>query len=281
MIGWPTPPPAFIDVRATEHERRVAPAEPERIRERDPRAHVPRLVRDVIERALRIRPLEVDRRRQDAGLERADAQQRLERPGRAEQVTRHRLRGGHRDAIDVRPEDRADRARLGGIARRACWSRARSDNRRRPARARHRRARAACSAARPRRPRSGSPRGRRRRWSRSRARWPRIVAPRARACSSSSSTSTAAPSPITKPSRSRSKGRLAAAGASLRVESARIAPKPASATCVAAASLPPASITSASPRSISRADSPIEWAPEVHALTWQRFGPRRPLRIAT
>src|SRR5712691_8174317 len=55
-----------------------------------------------------------------------------------------------------------------------------------------------------------------------------------------------APSPMTKPSRSLSQGRLAWAGSSLRVESARIAANPPTPIGVMAASVPPAIITSAS-----------------------------------
>ena len=61
-----------------------------------------------------------------------------------------------------------------------------------------------------------------------------------------------APSPITKPSRWASKGREARWGSSLRVESARMEQNPAVPRGVIAASLPPAIITSASPRWISR-----------------------------
>ena len=63
---------------------------------------------------------------------------------------------------------------------------------------------------------------------RARSRRPRpgCGAPRRSAWPSSSSTSTAAPSAMTKPSRPWSNGRLAPAGSSLRVDSARIAAKP-------------------------------------------------------
>ena len=54
-----------------------------------------------------------------------------------------------------------------------------------------------------------------------------------------------------------SHGREAVAGSSFLVESARIAANPAIDSGVTAASLPPAIITSASPRSITRNDSPI------------------------
>ena len=101
----------------------------------------------------------------------------------------------------------------------------------------------------------------------------RAVAPRRRACSSLSRTSTPAPSPITKPSRSWSNGRLARCGSSFRVERARALPKPASAIGVMVASLPPATITSASPARMRRSASPIACAPEAHAETVPKFGP--------
>jgi hypothetical protein len=62
---------------------------------------------------------------------------------------------------------------------------------------------------------------------------------------------TPAPSPTMKPSRSLSKGRLARAGSSLRVDSARSAPKPPMLIGVIAASEPPAIMASAAPRRIT------------------------------
>ena len=90
-------------------------------------------------------------------------------------------------------------------------------------------------------------------------------APRAFACSYSSSTRTPAPSPSTKPSRSTSHGRLAVAGSSLRVDSARAAQKPPMPSALTVASAPPAIMTSASPYSISRAASPMLWFAVEHA----------------
>ena len=96
---------------------------------------------------------------------------------------------------------------------------------------------------------------------------PKIVAPRALACSSSSSTRHPAPSPMTKPSRVASKGLLAPSGSSFRVDMAFIAANPAIVRGVTAASVPPASIRSTSPRSMNRAASPMAWALEAHAET--------------
>ena len=84
------------------------------------------------------------------------------------------------------------------------------------------------------------------------------------------------PSPITKPSRSRSNGREARAGSSLRVESARMEQNPPTPRGVMAASLPPAIITSASPRWMSRKESPIAWALVVQAVQVAEFGPLAP-----
>ena len=88
-----------------------------------------------------------------------------------------------------------------------------------------------------------------------------------------------APSPRTKPSRSRSQGRDAVAGSSLRVESARIAAKPPTASGVTTASEPPAIITSASPRRMMFAASPIACADVAQAVATAEFGPLAPVRI--
>ena len=70
-----------------------------------------------------------------------------------------------------------------------------------------------------------------------------------------------------KPSRSLSNGREAAAGSSLRRESAWSAANPAMEMGLTAASAPPASMTSASPRSMMRMALPMLWRPEAHAET--------------
>ena len=99
------------------------------------------------------------------------------------------------------------------------------------------------------------------------------------ACPYSSSTIAPAPSPSTKPSRSLSQGRLAPAGSSLRVESARAEAKPPIASSVTVASAPPATITSASPRRIDLPASPMQCVEVVHAVTIAMFGPLAPSRI--
>mmetsp|Transcript_16115 Transcript_16115/g.40561 ORF Transcript_16115/g.40561 Transcript_16115/m.40561 type:complete len:319 (-) Transcript_16115:252-1208(-) len=106
-------------------------------------------------------------------------------------------------------------------------------------------------------------------------------APRALACSSDSSSSTPAPSPMTKPDRSASKGRLAVCGESLAVvHMARMLVKPAKPSGVTAASVPPASITSASPSWMYFAASPIACVPVAHALTTAKLGPLAPSSMA-
>ena len=78
-----------------------------------------------------------------------------------------------------------------------------------------------------------------------------------------------------------SNGREAFSGASLRVESARIAQKPPTPSGVIAASEPPAIIATASPRWIRRNESPTAWAPLVQAVAVAELGPLAPLRIET
>ena len=87
---------------------------------------------------------------------------------------------------------------------------------------------------------------------------------------------------MTKPSRSVSHGRLAACGSLSRlVDSALQALNPAIPISEIGASAPPATMTSASPKAISRAASPIAWAPVEQAVTTAWFGPLKPNRIDT
>ena len=86
-----------------------------------------------------------------------------------------------------------------------------------------------------------------------------------------------APSPITNPSRSLSHGREAAGGLSLKaVDSARAAANPATPMRHIAASVPPATMTSASPSWMSRVASPMACAPVEQAVTTEWFGPLKP-----
>ena len=71
---------------------------------------------------------------------------------------------------------------------------------------------------------------------------------------------------MTKPSRFLSKGRLASAGASFRVDTARMAMNPPSPSGVSAASAPPAITASWSPSRIARNASPMACVPDEQAL---------------
>src|SRR4029450_2910806 len=89
------------------------------------------------------------------------------------------------------------------------------------------------------------------------------------------------PSPMMNPSRSRSNGRLAFDGASLRVDSARIAPNPPTPIGVIAASDPPAIMTSAALRLMISQASPMACAEAEQAVHVAVLGPFAPQRIET
>ena len=90
-----------------------------------------------------------------------------------------------------------------------------------------------------------------------------------------------APSPMTKPSRALSHGRLARVGSSLRVVIARAAQNDAMPSGHSAASVPPATITSAWPERMRTIASPIALAAVAHAVATADAGPRRPYLIDT
>ena len=75
-----------------------------------------RLVRHVVEIALRIRVAVVDRRREHALVERADAHHRLDRTSGSEEMPEHGLRRRDGELVRMRAEHRLDRLRLGEIA---------------------------------------------------------------------------------------------------------------------------------------------------------------------
>src|SRR4051812_21761243 len=107
-------------------------------------------------------------------------------------------------------------------------------------------------------------------------------APRACADSMSSSTSITAPSPSTKPARSLSNGREAFSGSSwCSLVSAPSSPKPMTSNHVVSASLPPASMTLASPSWTRRKASPSACEDAVQAVETENIGPsacaRRPI----
>ena len=86
--------------------------------ERDLELDLPRLVRDVVEVALRVGVAVVDRRRQQLVVERERAHHRLDRPRGAEAVAGDGLRRGDGERVGVVAEDLLDRARLGRVAER-------------------------------------------------------------------------------------------------------------------------------------------------------------------
>ena len=89
-----------------------------------------------------------------------------------------------------------------------------------------------------------------------------------------------APSPSTKPSRSRSKGREALVGSSLRVLRAVSRLKPVTPKGWIMVCVPPASITSASPRRMISTASPTAWLLAAQAVRQLTFGPWALNRLA-
>ena len=83
-----------------------------------------------------------------------------------------------------------------------------------------------------------------------------------------------------KPFRSLSKGMEARAGSSVVFNAVR-AVKPATPMGVMLASVPPATITSASPYWMERKASPMEWVPVAQAVTTLMHLPLRPNWMAT
>src|SRR5262245_28621795 len=103
----------FIDSSRSVHplqdQAAVGAAEAEGVREHVVEPGLARRVGHVVEIALGIRVLVVDRRRNDAVVDGERADRRLEAPGGAEQVARHRLRRGNRELARVIAEDLLDR----------------------------------------------------------------------------------------------------------------------------------------------------------------------------
>src|SRR6266571_9219176 len=79
-------------LEALEYDARVVAAEPEGVGDRDANVGVTRLVRDVVQVALGILDLVVDRRRQLPVADREDGEQRFDRAGGPEAVTGRTLR---------------------------------------------------------------------------------------------------------------------------------------------------------------------------------------------
>src|SRR5579859_1214895 len=71
-------------LEAAQHDRRVVPAEAERVRDGRPDVGAAGLVRDVVEVTGRVGLFEVDRRREHAVADREQREDRLDGAGRAE-----------------------------------------------------------------------------------------------------------------------------------------------------------------------------------------------------
>src|SRR5262249_4405871 len=91
-------------LETSEDQTCAGSAEAEGVRGRDADGGAARLAADVVELALGVGVLEVSRRREQAGLERADAKERLERAGGAEQMAGQRLRRRHGEPLRVAAE---------------------------------------------------------------------------------------------------------------------------------------------------------------------------------
>ena len=93
------------------------PAEPHGVGERDRDLCLARAIRDVVEIALGVADLLIDRRREDALAHREEADRRFNGAGRAERVSGHRLRRRDREPRRVIAEDRLERRGLGTVIR--------------------------------------------------------------------------------------------------------------------------------------------------------------------
>src|SRR5439155_14226426 len=102
-----------------DHDAGVVPAEAERVRDADRDVGLPRLVRDVVEVALGILLLVVDRRGQDPPIYREDRENRLHGAGGAEAVPGRAFRRGDADLGSVLlAQSLLDDQRLAGVAER-------------------------------------------------------------------------------------------------------------------------------------------------------------------
>src|SRR6267142_610754 len=108
--GWGaiSGPPISSGPVLAEGQRRVGAAEAEGVRQRRLDVLLARLVRDVVEVAVRVGRLVVDRGRQHAVIEREHRGDRLDAAGGAEEVARHRLGRRHGQLARVVAEDALD-----------------------------------------------------------------------------------------------------------------------------------------------------------------------------
>src|SRR5579864_3590050 len=102
-------------IRARQGEAHVVPAKPVRRAQREVDASAAATVGHVVEVALRVGLVQVDRRRYELVTNGQNRDDRLDRAGRAEQVPVHRLRRRHRDGAGLRPESGFHRTGFGGV----------------------------------------------------------------------------------------------------------------------------------------------------------------------
>src|SRR3970040_128390 len=104
----------MMRISAGDHDG-VVSADPERVGHHGVDVSLTRLVGDVVEVALRIGMLVVDRWRDGTTVDRQHASNELHRPGRAEQVAHHGLRGTHGYLPGARAEHLLDGQRFGAV----------------------------------------------------------------------------------------------------------------------------------------------------------------------
>src|SRR5438128_1240830 len=103
---------------APQHQGRVDPAEPERVRHHDLGRRGPPLAREAIEVARGVGALEIDGGREPAPLDRERADPRLDRAARAQRVAVIPLGAAHAEAVGVLREHLLDGGGLGGVVER-------------------------------------------------------------------------------------------------------------------------------------------------------------------
>src|SRR5216684_3393585 len=107
--------PLLIGLWGLDYEARVVPAEAERVRQRHLDVGFARLVGHVVEVALWVGLVEVDRGRQQAAIQGEDASSGLDGAGGTKQVPVDRLGGADRKLVRVVTEHCLDRFGLGDV----------------------------------------------------------------------------------------------------------------------------------------------------------------------
>src|SRR3989442_15386194 len=103
---------------APQHQGRVDPAEPERVRHHDLGRRGPPLAREATEGARGVGALEIEGGREPAPLDRERADARLNRAARAQRVAVIPLGAAHEEAVGVLREHLLDGGGLGGVVER-------------------------------------------------------------------------------------------------------------------------------------------------------------------